>query len=226
MSFFERLDRATGDCQRELFEIPFVAAAVRGDLSLRTYVDFLGQAYHHVRHTVPLLMATGARLPRRLSWLRDAIAHYIEEENGHEQWILSDIRAAGGDADAVERGEPDLPCELLVAYAYDTVQRGNPAGFFGMVHVLEGTSVRGASTAAERLQGRLGLDGGAFRYLSSHGALDVEHVHFFAGLMDRLADPEDQAAVLHASRVFFRLYGDVFRALLPARQTERWAVTS
>ena len=48
-----------------------------------------------VRHTVPLLMACGARLPERLEWLREAIAEYIEEEIGHQEWILNDIRACG-----------------------------------------------------------------------------------------------------------------------------------
>ena len=38
--------------------------------------------------------------------------------------------------------------ELMVAYAYDTIARGNPVGFFGMVHVLEGTSVSRVATRA------------------------------------------------------------------------------
>ena len=31
--------------------------------------------------------------------------------------------------------------------------------------------------------------------------------------MDRIDDPQDQAAIVHAARAFFRLYGDVFRSL-------------
>ena len=38
-------------------------------------------------------------LPERLEWLREAIAEYIEEEIGHQEWILNDIRACGGDAE-------------------------------------------------------------------------------------------------------------------------------
>ena len=38
-------------------------------------------------------------------------------------------------------------------------------------------------------------------------------MRFFAGLMDRLEDPADQAAVTHVATVVFRLYGDIFRAL-------------
>jgi hypothetical protein len=47
----------------------------------------------------------------------------------------------------------------------------------------------------------------------SHGALDQEHVGHFDALVDKLDDAADRAAVLHGARMFYRLYGDVFRAL-------------
>ena len=183
-----------------------------GRVSREAYVAFLTQAYHHVRHTAPLLMSLGGRLPERQGWMRKAVAEYIEEEIGHEEWILNDIRAAGGDAEAVRAGLPDLPAEVMVAYAYDLISRRNPAAFFGMVFVLEGTSVALALTAADRIQAALGLPDAAFSYLRSHGTLDQEHTQHLANLLERM-EPEDQADVLHAARVFFRLYGDVFRAL-------------
>ncbi len=101
----------------------------------------------------------------------------------------------------------------MVAYAYDTIARGNPVGFFGMVHVLEGTSVALALLAADRIQQNLGLPGEAFSYLRSHGTLDQEHTKHLALLLDALEDPRDRAAVTHAAKMFYRLYGDVFRGL-------------
>jgi len=96
---------------------------------------------------------------------------------------------------------------------HDYIARRNPVGFFGMVHVLEGTSTALATSAAQVIRGALGLPPEAFTYLTSHGALDLEHVRFFAGLMDRLDDPVDQAAVTHVANMVYRLYGDIFRAL-------------
>ena len=84
-----------------LLGAPIIQQAMAGTVSLPSYVAFLTEAYHHVKHTVPLLMACGARLPERLEWLREAIAEYIEEEYGHQEWILNDIRAC--DAAAVAR---------------------------------------------------------------------------------------------------------------------------
>jgi hypothetical protein len=101
----------------------------------------------------------------------------------------------------------------MVAYAYDTIARGNPLGFFGMVHVLEGTSVSLALAAADAVQRPLGLPDRAFGYLRSHGTLDREHTAHFARLMDRIDDPGDQDDIVHATRTFYRLYGDVFRSL-------------
>jgi len=101
----------------------------------------------------------------------------------------------------------------MIAYAYHQIDRGNPVAFFGMVHVLEGTSATIASRAAAAIRASLALPEAAFTYLTSHGALDLDHVQGFARLMDRLDDARDQAAVLHAARMFYRLYGNVFRAL-------------
>ena len=158
-------------------------------------------------------MACGARLPARLEWLRTAVGEYIEEEMGHHEWVLDDIVACGEDRAAAEASSPSLATELMVSYAYDTIQRGNPVGFFGMVLVLEGTSVALATRAAESIEASLGLPRNAFGYLRSHGDLDIEHVGFYEGLMDRLEDPDDQRAVIHAAKRFYKLYGDIFRSL-------------
>ena len=119
----------------------------------------------------------------------------------------------------MREGRPGHATEVMVAYAYDTIARRNPLGFFGMVHVLEGTSVALALQAADRIQARLDLPDEAFSYLRSHGTLDREHFAHFAGLMNRIDDPRDQADIVRASAAFYRLYGDVFRSL-PLPQAE------
>jgi len=179
MSFYARLQAETADQRKELLKARIIQEALCGRIQLSQYVAFLTEAYHHVKHTVPLLMACGGRLPQRLNWLRDAIAEYIEEERGHDEWILSDINACGADAADVRVGKPGLEAEVMVAFAYHQIDRENPVGFFGMVHVLEGTSQAVASNAAAAIQGALQLPEKAFTYLVSHGSLDVEHGRFF-----------------------------------------------
>ena len=212
MPFHEHLTAATAAGRARLLAAPVIADCLQGRVTRESYLAFLGQAYHHVRHTTPLLMALGGRLPERQAWLRRPVAEYIAEEIGHEEGILADIAAAGGDAEAVRRSRPGLPVEVMVAYAYDLIQRGNPAGFFGMVFVLEGTSAALALTAAERIQQILALPDGAFTYLRSHGTLDQEHTRYLAALLERMT-PEDQADVVHSAQVFYTLYGNIFREL-------------
>ncbi len=101
----------------------------------------------------------------------------------------------------------------MVAYAYDMIARINPIGFFGMVLVLEGTSVALATNAAEKIQKNLKLPDSAFSYLSSHGSLDIEHMGFYEKLMNQVIDTDDQHAIIHAAKMFYKLYGDVFRSI-------------
>ena len=223
MSFFERLVRDTAADRAALIATPIIQGCLRGEVALASYRAFLAEAYHHVRHTVPLLRACRARveaMPRH-AWLLPALDEYVDEEQGHDAWILDDLAVCGVPLEQVVAAGPGHATEVMVAYAYDTIARGNPLGFFGMVHVLEGSSVALALAAADRIQAHLRLPDAAFSYLRSHGMLDQQHTAHFERLMDRIDDPADQAAIVHAAKAFYRLYGDVFRGLpLPAAVRE------
>jgi pyrroloquinoline quinone (PQQ) biosynthesis protein C len=154
-------------------------------------------------------MACGSRLPSRLSWLQRYVVEYIEEEQGHEHWIRNDLVATGADADRLLADEPALATELMVSYAYDTITRGNPVGFFGMVLVLEGTSVALATNVADIVQQELDLPANAFSYLRSHGSLDQEHIRTYAEIINQFRDPDDRKAIRHCATAFYKLYADV-----------------
>jgi pyrroloquinoline quinone (PQQ) biosynthesis protein C len=211
--FYDELLAATAHEREELLATPFIRDGAAGRLTRNDYLAFLSQAYHHVKHTLPLLMGCGARLPERLEWLRSAMTEYVKEETGHQEWILDDIRACGGDAEAVRRARPGADVEIMVAYAYDVIARSNPVGFLGMVLVLEGTSTTVATRAAAALGQSLRLPASAFTYLTSHGALDAGHIRFYASLVNRLDAEADRETLAHCARMFYRLYGGVFRAL-------------
>lgn len=213
MKFFDRLVSETELDRQQLLSAPIIARCLQGRIGVDDYVAFLVQAYHHVKHTVPLMMAVGSRLPGDKEWMRTAVAEYIEEEIGHQEWILNDIHNCGYDKEAVRNGKPSPATELMVAYAYDMAQRVDPMGFFGMVHVLEGTSINLADKVADSVKGTLGLPQNAFSYLYSHGSLDQDHVAFFENLMNRIDDKQDQDVIVHACRMFYQLYGNIFRSL-------------
>lgn len=147
--FFDELEAATFRDRLRFLTIPQVRAGLAGTISARAYIDYLGQAYHHVRHTVPLMQAARARLADRPD-LVAALDDYIAEETGHEEWILADIAAAGGDADAARHSQPHPATKAMVDHAYHRIATGNAVAFFGMVYVLESVSVALAQQGGDR----------------------------------------------------------------------------
>jgi pyrroloquinoline quinone (PQQ) biosynthesis protein C len=211
--FYEELVERTDSDRNNLLSIPILQSGVKGEITIDQYKEFLTQAYHHVKYTVPLLMACGSLLPEEYEWLREAIGEYIEEEMGHQEWVLNDISALGGDKEAIRVSQPNIETEVMVSYAWDTIHRLNPIGFFGMVFVLEGTSIALATQAAESIKRKNKLGNEAFSYLNSHGSLDIEHVAFFENLMNKVTNQDDKDVIVHCAKVFYKLYGDIFRSI-------------
>lgn len=211
MKFFEKLVNETQKEREELLKVKLIQDALNGKISKKTYINYLSQAYHHVKHTTPLLMAVGSRISHEKEWARNAIAEYIEEELGHQEWILNDIKHCGGDAELVRNSKPNMATELMVSYAWDYVSRINPFGFFGMVFVLEGTSTSLATKAGEQIMQSLNLSKNCFSYLFSHGCLDLKHMDFFQDLMNKIGDKKDQEAIIHMAKTMFILFANMFR---------------
>ncbi len=218
MTFFQRLISETADGQQRLAAVPQIQDGLTGHISLATYIAYLTEAYHHVKHTVPLMQLAKSRLDDSHQRFKDALDEYIADETGHEAWILNDIRNCGGDAEAVRTGRPRVATQAMVDKAYDYITNVNPMGFFGMVLVLEGTSVRLATQGAEAVAKSLNLGPQCFSYLTSHGSLDVGHLAFFQGLMDQVEDPADQAAIIEMADAVFTLFAGVFAAIPHERE--------
>jgi len=212
MPFFDELQSRTAAARAELFAVPAIRDCLAGRVTRARYAAFLREAFHHVKHTVPLLEACAARLGGDRGALRAAVAHYVDEERGHEEWILNDLKACGEDPEAARRSMPSAATRRMVEYVYDYIARFNPVGFFGMVHVLEGTSSALATRAAQALARALALPPAALTYLASHGSLDQEHVRFFESLVNGLPRADQEAVVEVAGNVY-RLYADLFRGL-------------
>jgi len=211
-AFFDQLEAATVRERLAFLSIAQVRAGLAGTISLSAYLDYLNQAFHHVSHTVPLMQAARARLAHRPRMVA-ALDEYIAEETGHEEWILADIAAAGGEAERARHSQPKPATAAMIAHAYHRIAAGNPICFFGMVYVLESVSVALASQGASSVAHKLGLPPEAFTYLTSHGALDQSHLTFFADLVNSLQDDADRAAIITMAREIFALFGAMFAAI-------------
>lgn len=213
MSFYDRLVKETESARAELYTVPQLVDGLGGKIGRETYIAYLTQAYHHVKHTVPFLMNMGAGIPQEKKWLHKAIIEYLEEEVGHEEWILNDIESAGGDKEAARASKPNLETQVMNAYNYDYINRKNPVGFLGMVFMLESTSVQIAEKGASAVKTALDLPQKAFSYLYSHGELDISHMKFFEETVNKITDPEDQEAIIEVAQNTFRLFANVMCAI-------------
>jgi pyrroloquinoline quinone (PQQ) biosynthesis protein C len=223
VTFFERLVGETSQAHQAFMSIPILHQAVQQGIHRALYLQYLEQAYHHVRHTCPLLSAAASRCGKIDGAYQAALYEYINEEKGHDEWILNDIRALGGNRDTVRQNDGDSPVRIMVAYGYYAIDRINPYTLLGMVHVLEGTSVVLATQAAASIQKSVGVveNGGGFSYLVSHGSLDQEHVRFFTRLVNQITDTEIQNSIIDTANIMYKLFGDVFRALESKQESDR-----
>jgi pyrroloquinoline quinone (PQQ) biosynthesis protein C len=211
MSFYDELQAATAADRNAFLSIPLIKHTVQRGASRELYIDFLTQAYHHVKHTYPLLAL--ASVHTKDEPYQDALIEYMKEERGHEKWILDDIQAMGGNAEGVRNGKPGQACRIMVGYTYYAVEWISPYAMLGSVHVLEGISTMLADQAATTIQASLAFPGkDGFSYLRSHGALDIEHVAFFKGLVNEITS-EAHEVIIDTSKIIYQLYGDIFREL-------------
>lgn len=215
--FFETLKQRTQSAQQQMLSAPVISACMEGNIDRQMYIKFLIQAFHHVKHAVPLLMACGSRLSADYEWVREAIAQYIDEEKGHHEWILNDIHACGGNVAEVRgnqaEGKVSPAIELMVSYLYHQIDRHNPMALFGMVWVLEGTSVNIGGNIAQTVKQHLNLPDEALTYLTSHSVLDQDHIQFFERLMNQVTQPMDQEVIIESANMVYALYGQMLHDL-------------
>lgn len=223
MTFYNRLVKETEAARNELYSVPQLIDGMSGHISRDTYIAYLTEAFHHVSHTVRFLFTMGAKLPPEKKWLQKAIIEYLEEEVGHEEWILNDIVAAGGDKDMARASTPNLETQQMIAYNYDYMTRKNPVGFLGMVFMLESTSTQIANKGADAVKSSLDLPKKAFSYLYSHGELDISHMKFFEKTVNQITDPDDQAAIIEVAQNTFRLFAKLLRSIPHAGQVQNAA---
>ena len=186
-----------------------------GNLTKALYISFLTQWYHILKHTLPLILATQSRLTEETEWLTDVIGEFTEQMASNEELILNDIAACGGDVEQVRHSRAHITTELMVSYAYDTVNRINPLGILGMHHVLEGAVLSLAHRSADNIGTTSLVPNDALTYLYTHGSLLQDNADVFIGVMNRIDRSEDRNQIIRSAQIFYKLYADIFLSLSP-----------
>lgn len=212
MSFFITLVEMTDASRRELENVPKVHQMIHHGLRLEEYRAFLHDLYHIVWHFCPVMAAAASRCTDRFRDVRYELYERITEEIHHEEWVLEDIRAVGGDVDAARNEQPSPPTQAMIAFNYYASERIHPCSVLGMLYMLEVVaSVYGGrvSDSVARAIGRKVANGG-FKFLSSHATMDVEHMAKLNKLVKTIDDAAAQEAIIGAAKVNFYQFSQLF----------------
>src|SRR5712672_3431546 len=122
MPFFITLVEQTDAMRRDVESLPKVQSLIHDGLSLQEYRSFLHDLYHIVWHFCPI-MAAAARCDERFRHVRFDLYHRIEEERGHDSWVLEDIEAMGGEVGSALQRKPSAPVQAMIGFNYYAAER-------------------------------------------------------------------------------------------------------
>jgi pyrroloquinoline quinone (PQQ) biosynthesis protein C len=206
MSFFIRLIETTDEERRALERVPKVDRMIHKGLGRDEYRDFLLDLYPIVWHFCPIMAAAAARCGDDYRQVRLHLYANIDEEKGHEQWILDDLRAIGGDPEEAARREPCAPVQAFVGYNYYCPEHVHPATVIGMLYSLEVVSSVYGGRVAHSIARSLEMEGPhGFTFLQSHASMDVDHMAKLNQLIKGISDPRVQDAIVNVTKVNFYL---------------------
>lgn len=213
MSFFITLIETTDANRRDLEAIPKVHAMVNHGLTLPEYQAFLHDLYHIVWHFCPIMGAAASRLDDRFREVRYELYERIEEEKGHELWVLEDIAAVGADQARAKSAPPSAATQAMIAWNYHGADRLHPCSVLGMLYTLEVIASVYGGRVADSIARAIGrdVDAGGFKFLSSHATMDMDHMAKLNVLVKTIGDPAAQAAIIESTRVNFHQFGQLFR---------------
>jgi pyrroloquinoline quinone (PQQ) biosynthesis protein C len=215
MTLFERLKAESAEELEKFARLPLIGALVSGTVGRERYKGFLNDLYHVVWHFCPAMAAAAARCSDSFASTRYFYYEHIEEEKGHEIWVLEDCEAVGG-ADfvqAVKSGRPCKEVQGLIGFNYSISEREHPCGVLGMVYVLEAIASRLAGRAGMGVAKALNLQLDppvGVKFLSTHGPMDAGHLDELEKVMAGIKDERTADVVSNACRVNFHLFSAAF----------------
>lgn len=182
------------------------------------YPEYLVATHGVIRASVPLMERALERA--RLAAPQDPAAaglaayleHHVDEERGHDDWLLEDLVVLGRSREDVLALPPSASIAALVGAQYYWIEHYHPVALLGYIGLLEGYPPTIADVDA--LMARTGYEREAFRTLIRHAELDPLHRDDFDEMLDHLPLSPEQSAViglsgLYSINAFTRVVEDV-----------------
>ena len=214
LPFFAELVTRTDESRRDFETNAVVLDAVANGMSVERYRKLLLELYHVVWHFNPVCAAAASRIPDEQREVRYFLYEHMQEESGHEQWVMNDLEAVGVSQTTLLTHEPSLHTLALTGYNYWSADRRHPCSVLGMMYTLEviasvyGGPFSSAIRESLLLQGDRGVS-----FISSHAEMDAEHMAELRVLLNKVTSDEARAAIIESTLFNFHHFTRLFEAI-------------
>ena len=214
LPFFADLVTRTDEARREFETNPVVLEAVANGMTVERYRKLLLELYHVVWHFNPVCAAAASRVPDSHRQVRYFLYEHMQEESGHEAWVMNDLEAVGVAHAATTVHTAGVHTLALNGYNYWSADRRHPCSVLGMMYALEviasvyGGPFSSAIRESLLLEGERGVS-----FISSHATMDMEHMANLRQILNTVTDDEARGAIVESALVNFHHITRVFAAI-------------
>jgi pyrroloquinoline quinone (PQQ) biosynthesis protein C len=218
LSFFADLVTQTDEDRRAFENHPVLLDAVAQGMNVERYRALLLELYHVVWHFNPVCAAAASRLgdPAHdpLQPVRMFLYEHMQEEAGHETWVLNDLEAVGVTATDARAHAAGVHTLALNGYNYWAADRRHPASVLGMLYGLEVIASVYGGPFASAIRESLLLEGDrGVSFIDSHASLDAQHMAELRQILNQVKDPAAQRAVVESVKVNFHHFTRIIEAI-------------
>ena len=214
LPFFADLVTRTDEARREFETNPVVLEAVANGMSVERYRKLLLELYHVVWHFNPVCAAAASRVPDSHRQVRYFLYEHMQEESGHEEWVMNDLEAVGVAHAATRAHAAGAHTLALNGYNYWSADRRHPCSVLGMMYVLEVIASVYGGTFSSAIRESLLLEGErGVSFISSHATMDMEHMANLRQILNTVTDDEARGAIVESALVNFHHITRVFAAI-------------
>ncbi|NMM00336.1 iron-containing redox enzyme family protein [Paraburkholderia sp. RP-4-7] len=172
---------------------PFLAQTTAhlfsGNAPERVFANYLMVLHGLIRASVPVMKAAAACIQKtHRSGSDDLVLSYlithIDEETGHDDWLIDDLAALGVERQEVEKYLPSVPVASLVGMQYYWIHHYNPLVVLGYIAAMEGNPPNRAALDAMRLANDFPF--ASMRTLYMHSDADQQHMLALDKVLDQI----------------------------------------
>jgi len=173
---------------------------------------FLIETYHYVKHSVPLMGLACARLDYRQLPVVRYLGRHIDEEAGHDGWLLDDLERLGWPRARVTHRTPLSETLLMVGLQRQHIEDGRPLSLLGYIYALE--AVPWSKVYLQQLQREHQLPQGCLSSLIAHAEEDPGHGVEIRRLLDhRVTDPGVRRLIASSAQATLDLVARLYNAI-------------